>query len=290
MLDMARLAAIRLRRNKAGFMAAALSYRVLFSLIPLLAMGALVARFSVSEAAFLGAVDDFINQLGLDSVNVASLTGSDGESGLGDWMRAQAKAAMAINPASLGIIGAIVLVWSAYKLFDEVERVCSTLTGGLRRRTLRARMVIAVALLVAIPVLATFALTMLANVVGGLPSGSGVVVVLGSTVHLLLVLGVLTGVVTVSYHWIPVDGPSWPSSVFGALFAAITLMAGEWALRAYVLGALPSSPVGGALGLVPLIMLWVYVMWLCLLYGLELAVLIDRGRQRWKAIGSKGAY
>ena len=40
--------------------------------------------------------------------------------------------------------------------------------------------------------------------------------------------------------------------------------------------------MGGALGLVPLVMLWVYVMWLCLLYGLELAVLIDRGRDQWR--------
>ncbi|MCH2136439.1 MAG: YihY/virulence factor BrkB family protein [Phycisphaerales bacterium] len=283
-LDMVRLAAIRLRRNKAGFMAAALSYRVLFSLIPLLALGALIARYSVSDAAFLDAVDDFINQLGLDSVNVASLQGSDGHAGLGDWLRAQAKAAMAINPASLGVVGGVVLVWSCYKLFDEVERVCSTLTGGLRRRTLRARMVLAVTLLVAIPVLATYGLSMLSDVLATLPGGSGVVVVLGSTVHVLLIGVVLTGIICTAYHWIPLDGPTWRASMIGAVSAAVALMAGEWGLRAYVLSAVPSSPVGGALGLVPLIMLWVYVMWLCLLYGLELAVLVDRGRRRWQSL------
>ena len=52
-------------------------------------------------------------------------------------------------------------------------------------------------------------------------------------------------------------------------------------------GALPSRPDGGALGLVPLVMLWIYVMWLCLLYGLELAVLIERGRKRWEASVAK---
>ena len=72
--------------------------------------------------------------------------------------------------------------------------------------------------------------------------------------------------------------------MIGAVSAAVALMAGEWGLRAYVLSAVPSSPVGGALGLVPLIMLWVYVMWLCLLYGLELAVLVDRGRRRWQSL------
>lgn len=282
-LDMARLAAIRLRRNKAGFMAAALSYRVLFSMIPLLALAAVVARWSVSDGAFLQAVDDFINQLGLDSVNVSSLQSGDGHAGLGDWLRAQAKGAMSINPMSLGFIGGAVLVWSAYKLFDEVESVCSTLTGGLRRRTMRARMLIAIVLLVGVPIVATFGLTMLASMLEGIHTGTGVILVVGSTVHAALILVVLSVVIAIAYRWIPVSGPSWRSCFMGAVFSGILLLLGEWGLRSYVLGALPASPVGGALGLVPLVMLWIYVMWLCLLYGLELAVLIDRGRRRWQA-------
>lgn len=287
LLDMVRLAAIRLRRNKAGFMAAALSYRVLFSLIPLLALAAVVARWSVSEPAFLQAVDDFINQLGLDTVNVSALQGGDGHAGLGDWLRAQAKSAMSINPMGLGLIGGVVLMWSAYKLFDEVESVCSTLTGGLRRRTVRARMLIAVVLLVGVPIVATFGLTMLANMLEGIHSGTGVVVFLGSTLHAVVILAVLTAVISIAYRWIPVNGPPWRSCFIGAAFAGILLLLGEWGLRSYVLGALPSSPVGGALGLVPLVMLWIYVMWLCLLYGLELAVLIERGRKRWEASVAK---
>jgi len=287
LLDMVRLAAIRLRRNKAGFMAAALSYRVLFSLIPLLALAAVVARWSVSEPAFLQAVDDFINQLGLDSVNVSTLQGVGGHAGLGDWLRSQAKSAMSINPMGLGLIGGVVLMWSAYKLFDEVESVCSTLTGGLRRRTVRARMLIAVVLLVGVPIVATFGLTMLANMLEGIHSGTGVVVFVGSTLHAAVILAVLTAVISIAYRWIPVSGPPWRSCLIGAAFAGILLLLGEWGLRSYVLNALPTSPVGGALGLVPLVMLWIYVMWLCLLYGLELAVLIERGRKRWEASVAK---
>jgi membrane protein len=281
-LDMGRLAAIRLRRNKAGFMAAALSYRVLFSIIPLLALAAVVARWSVSEASFLDAVDDFIGQLGLDSVNVSTLQGSSGHSGLGDWLRTQAKAAMSINPTGLGVIGGVVLMWSAYKLFDEVERVCSALTGGLRRRTLRSRMLIAVVLLVGVPVVATVGLTMLSGLLEHVHSSTGIVLWLGSTLHAIVVFAVIASVVTIAYKWIPVAGPPWRACMLGASFAAVLLLLGEWGLRSYVLGAVPTSPVGGALGLVPLVMLWIYVMWLCVLYGLELAVLLERGRKRWK--------
>ena len=276
-LDMARLAAIRMRRNRAGFIAAALSFRLLFSLIPLLALAAVVARYSVSEEAFLSTVDTFINQTGLEDVSVAA-AGSDGEvHGLGEWMRAQAKAAMGINPASLGVLGALFLAWSALRLFDEIEAAFSSMTGGTRRRSRPRRALTALGLLVLLPAAGTIGMELLDSVFDLLPS------VLGGVLHVLLFLVVITGLVAMVYRWYPHCGPPWRASLSGAAFAAVAALIGQWVLLTYVFKAVPSSPLGGALGLVPLVMLWVYVMWLCLLYGLELAILIDRGRARWRS-------
>jgi uncharacterized BrkB/YihY/UPF0761 family membrane protein len=63
-------------------------------------------------------------------------------------------------------------------------------------------------------------------------------------------------------------------------------MIGEWALERFVVGAVRASPIGGSLGLVPLLMLWLYVMWMCVLYGMEIAVILHRAKQRWKSIRS----
>jgi membrane protein len=285
-LDMVRLAAIRLRRNRAGFMAAALSYRVLFSLIPLLALAAVVARWSVSEASFLEAVDDLIAQLGLNAVDIGPMQGSQEHSQLGEWLQAQAKAAMQINPASLGIIGVLVLSWSTYKLFDEVEAACSALTGGSRRRPLVQRLLTAMVLMVVLPVAATVGLKLLGSFIEFIPpatgaTGGGLFHVAAMIVQPIIVVLVITLVVCVFFHFFPVSPPSWRASFLGAIFSAIALVLGEWGLRAYVFKAMPTSPVGGALGLVPLLMLWIYVMWICILYGLEMSVLIDRGKERW---------
>ena len=292
---MVRLAAVRLRRNRAGFMAAALSYRVLFSLIPLLALAAVVARWSVSEASFLQAVDDLIGQLGLNAVDIGSLQGGQEHSQLGEWLRSQAKAAMQINPASLGLIGVLVLGWSTYKLFDEVEAACSALTGGTRRRPIGQRVLTALVLMVALPVAATVGLKILSAFIALLTpatdaAGGGLLHVVTLVVQPVIVVGVITMVVGVFFRFFPVSAPSWRASMLGAVLTAIALVLGEWGLRAYVFKALPSSPVGGSLGLVPLLMLWIYVMWICVLYGLEMAVLIDRGKERWhvKVKGTQG--
>ncbi len=133
-----------------------------------------------------------------------------------------------------------------------------------------------VGLLVLLPGAATLGLEVISHALNLLPG------VLGGVLQWIVALGVLTALVTMIFHWYPVQGPSWRASAFGAAFAGVAIAVGEWVLRTYVFKAVPSSPLGGALGLVPLVMLWVYVMWLCLLYGLELAVLIDRGRDQWR--------
>ena len=278
-LDMGRLAFVRLRRNRAGFIAAGLSFRLLFSLIPMMAIAAVVARWSVSEAALLEAVDSLVSQTGLDSVHVQH---DGGDESLGQWMRTQAKAGMAINPASLGLAGALLLAWSGLRLFDDIEAGFSYLTGGVHRRRKRDRLVIAVSLLVLLPVAATFGLQLLGHALALIPEAEGGLRWAGEVVHLIVRLGVITALAMMLYRWYPVHGPSWRAARWGGACAAVGIVAGEWGLRTYVFKALPNSPLGGAIGLVPLVMLWVYVMWLCLLYGLEMAVLIDRGRDRWQ--------
>ncbi len=134
----------------------------------------------------------------------------------------------------------------------------------------------ALGLLVFLPAVGTFGMQLLGSVFDLLPS------VLGGVLHGLLFVVVITGLVAMVYRWYPYQGPPWRASLSGAAFAAVAALIGQWVLLTYVFQAVPSSPLGGALGLVPLVMLWVYVMWLCLLYGLELAILIDRGRARWR--------
>ena len=56
----------------------------------------------------------------------------------------------------------------------------------------------------------------------------------------------------------------------------------------YIDGAVRSSPLGGSLGFVPVFMFWMYMMWLSVLYGLEITMVTQRvgdlrQRERFKA-------
>jgi membrane protein len=67
----------------------------------------------------------------------------------------------------------------------------------------------------------------------------------------------------------------------GALIAAVLLELGKRTMGMYLQNALSISQLYGSLGLIPLFMFWVYLMWLAVLFGLQVSSTLQhlRGRQ-----------
>jgi membrane protein len=267
-------------------MAAALSYRVLFSLLPLLVLAAAVARMSVSKERFLSAVHDLVTRLGLERVEVSGGSHAGEHVDLGHWLEGLASQAAAYDVTGITWIGLIVLVWAVYRLFAEIEASLSVIGSGVRRRSAWARVAVSLGLLVVGPALATWGLALLDDVTSQLEATG--VSLIANTGRILLSLLVVWGFITLSYRFIPAGKLRWKPAAAGAAVAAIALWVGEWALEQFVVGTVRTSSVGGSLGLVPILMLWVYVMWLCVLYGMEVAVILQRARRRWKSLGDIG--
>ncbi len=61
----------------------------------------------------------------------------------------------------------------------------------------------------------------------------------------------------------------------GSFVAAVLLVIGEQSLGAYLQNALSLSQLYGSLGLIPLFMFWVYLMWLVVLFGLEVSAILE---------------
>ena len=279
--DIARLAVLRLKRNRAGMMAAALSYRVLFSLLPLLVLTAAVARMSVSQEAFLQAVHELVDRLGLEQVEIQSGSHAGEQLDLGHWLEGLAAQAAGFDVTGVTWVGIVALVWAAYRLFDEIEASLSVIGAGVRRRKAWVRVVVSLLLLVVGPALATWGISILSELTGHLQATG--VTAIADAGRLVLSFLAVWGFVLLGYRFIPAGRLNWRSAAAGAFVAAIARMVGEWGLGTYVVGALRTSPIGGSLGLVPLLMLWVYVMWMCVLYGMEIAVILHRAGQRWRS-------
>lgn len=285
-LDISRLAALRLRRHRAGMMAAALSYRVLFSLLPLLALAASIARLSVSKQEFLDAIHRLITRFGLERVDIPAGDHAGSSVDLGHWLDSLAAQAAEIDVTGMTWIGAIVLVWAAYRLFDEVEASLSLIMAGNQRRRPLTRILISLGILVVAPALSVWGMAVLSGLVAEIEAtGYRTLATIGNGALSLLLIWL---VVLLAYRFVPAGRKGWGASSIGALVAAISLLVGQWVLRRFFVSATSASPIGGSLGMVPLLMLWVYVMWICVLYGAELAAMFDRARWRWRAVRGMG--
>ncbi len=265
-------------------MAAALSYRVLFSLLPLLVLAAGIAKLSVSSETFLDTVRDLIRRFGLERVEISAGAHAGEKLDLGHWLEGLATQASAVDVTGVTWLGLLVLIWAAYRLFDEIEASLSVIGAGSKRRKAWVRVVVSLLLLVVGPALATWGLGVLNDLANQLEATG--ITHLARVGQWVLSFLVVWGFVTLCYRCIPAGRLGWRSSSAGALVGAISLLIGEWALEKFVVGAVRTSPIGGSLGLVPLLMLWVYVMWICLLYGMEVAVIMHKARRRWERLHS----
>jgi len=86
---------------------------------------------------------------------------------------------------------------------------------------------------------------------------------------------VLWSLMLAVYLTVPSRAPRFHAAAAGALVSAIGLEIARSFLHFYVSRTLSLSLVYGSLGLVPVFMFWMYVIWLVVLVGLQVAVLWD---------------
>ncbi|MAT80747.1 MAG: hypothetical protein CMJ29_03765 [Phycisphaerae bacterium] len=288
-LDTSRIASRQMRKDRAPMMAAALTYRLLFSLIPLMVIAGVVLQQVVKPDRILEFTRDLINRLQLDSIKVhdqrsqlESSSGTDIPFSLGDWIMDAARQATDYNTSGLTIIGGIVLFYSAIKLFRDIESSFSIVSSRGSRRIWWRRWGMYLAVLLIGPLV----------LIGGvvlLQWGSQRLTELGAaheglvqSIELILSWLLICGLIMVGYLFIPARRLSMLATVSGAVVATILLVIAQWIFRVYVSRFVVGSALG-SLGLVPLFLFWLYINWLSLLYGLQFAAVtesISRLRRR----------
>lgn len=77
------------------------------------------------------------------------------------------------------------------------------------------------------------------------------------------------------YKLIPNTNVTLRPALFGAFLAAVLLELGRHTLGAYFAKAVSFGQLYGSLGLIPVFMFWVYLMWLVVLFGLEVSATLQ---------------
>lgn len=265
--------------DKAGRLAAALSYYTLFSLIPLLFLAVAVVGFVSTDSVLVGANCDVVSAVVIpgDATNpldraikqVSDVAGSQ----IADQM-AQLTCRAADYRSGALIIGIALSAFSASTIFLQMQGVLNQIFGipeekatgivnTLVQRGIAIGSAVLLALLVLIPIVAVGAVNFIQDLVDvrWLQNLIAVAVPLTS----LLVLVIVTGL---SFQLLTRARIPWQAARRGGLFTAIISLLGAFGVGLYLRGP-GSGGALGALGGVAILLFFFNLMWAIYLFGAE---------------------
>ena len=269
-VDLARHGARELRANDATQMAAGLTYRTIFGLVPLLMVSMLAFRlFGDMDAAarqLQSAAYAFFNYQ-VDPTRPEALAFKEAlDERLFDIM----KTVGGLSFEAIGAVGALLLIWAALGLLVSFEDAANRIYRAPRGRGWLTRIGVYWTVLTLGPILLLVVLYAAEYWLGqaeALP-------VAGPLFAFLAGFGSLAGsflALALLYKLLPNTLVRWRPALAGALLAAGLGGASKWAFGLYVSRALPYLKLYGAIGLIPLFLFWLYLGWLIVLFGLEIA-------------------
>jgi membrane protein len=237
--------------------AAALTYNTLLSLVPLLAVG-----FALFKAfGGLQKLEAPLRALVMENLAV----GRADE--VGQWLD---QFISRVNAGAIAGVGVLVLFYSAVALLTNIEGSFNRIWGIQRGRSLVTRFFTYWGLVTLAPPLVAFSVSLTAQlesssfaaaVVAWLPFGLG-----KWLISLISALATCVAFV-LSYIIVPNTKVRFKAALLGGVVAGLLWNASKFLFIRISAGTLKYSAVYGALGVLPLLMLWIYVSWLIVLFG-----------------------
>ena len=305
-----RFCARRLRENTVVAMSAALSFRTIFALIPVIVLAFLVLRS-------IGAVEDgkrslhrFLDASGFSQIATvpegpivaadleAEVTtqpadadpatqpaAADGPTPL--VAAVEGEAPQLINVAEkieeiatevegkltferLGPIGVALFIWTALTLLSTIEGSLNRIFNAPRSRVIGRRVLLYWSVLTLGPVALVVASYVGRQFTERFAEMPGIA-------WLFITFGwvgpVLVGVIVLAavYSWLPNTTVPYRAAIGAAVIAVPIWLVAKWAFALYVQRLVVTGNLYGVLGLFPLFLMWLNLSWLIFLFGAELA-------------------
>jgi len=270
LVDLTRHASRELRANDAGQMAAALTYRTIFGLVPLLMVSMLAFRLfgnmDAAAAHLQQAAYAFFNY----EVDASRPEAAAFKTVLDQKILDVVHSVSSLNFETLGVLGALLLIWAAIGLLVSFEDAANHIYRAPRGRSWLKRVGVYWTVLTLGPILLLSVLYAAEFWLGRAETLPGV----GPLFALLGEFGSLAGsflALALLYKLLPNTAVRWRPAIVGAFLAAAAWDASKWAFGLYVSRALPYLKLYGAIGLIPLFLFWLYLNWLIVLFGLEVS-------------------
>ena len=269
-----RQGAHQLSQDRASMMAASLTFRTLFGLLPVTVVGAGVARAIMGVERFQLFLHNSIDAMGLNQVQLDEL--DDGTLvTLGSWLSEIVSSGLNINIAALTWVGLLVLVYSAVSLLVNIETCFNVICRAVRGRSWFKRFPLYLFVLTFGPLFIAIAFwadhQFVAIVLEFIPWEW-----LYWSIAKLWDFALAWFALLLLYTLVPTVKVGLRSAMIGACIATILLLIGKGTLGLYFNHAMSLRHMYGSLGLVPVFMFWLYVMWLIILLGLQVSAILHQ--------------
>ncbi len=248
-----------LTRNDCLLRAAALSYTTILSLVPVTALFMIYFKMAGKMETFSLKAQEWI---------LRSFV-ADAAGGVIQYID---KFVDTLHTRALGIVGVIGMVFTTYSLFKTVEKSFNNIWNIRSHRTIAARFQILAALLIMVPIFLVSSLYLSGKlqelkILGGWSTLTRIVrmmYVVAPIVMTFLSIFFL-------YKYLPNTKVKTKPALAGAMVSTILFECAKIGFNLYVLKVIPYSKVYGSLGLLPVLMVWVYISWIIVLFGVELS-------------------
>jgi len=170
-----------------------------------------------------------------------------------------------VDLRALSLLGIGGLLFIAARLFLMVERAYNDIFGVPMRRKLRYRLLNFYFTMTAVPVLSGVVVIGMADAMGDAFSQWSFLAIEGGLTFALLVMGI---------RLFPCTYVRWGPALLGATVSTVLLSLSRVGFHYYLLWFRADDPltvVYGSVGLIPIFLLWLYLVWVVVLLGVEVA-------------------
>lgn len=260
-------------KNRCMVRASALAYTTLLALVPLLGVG---ISFATSFLKGPNGQHQIQRMIDILLEKIAPQIGLVAKAG-GD-VNAKAKAVEMINAAlqnissgALGVTAIIVLIFTAISLLSSIETTLNDIWGVHRGRSWAARfplyftsIALGGLLLVAMTLNAGPYFQATGQLLQSMP-------ILGNLIYQFLPVAVLILTLAIFYELMPNTRVRWKAALAGGVCAGLLLYLNNTFSTLYIGQVVKNSRLYGSLGMLPLLLVGLYLSWVIVLFGAQVS-------------------
>lgn len=272
--DLFRFAATRLREDRLPQVAGSLTFTTILSLVPILTIAlALFTAFPLFSTLRASLEAYFVENLmprGVANTILGYLN------------------QFASKSARLSALGGTALVLTSVLTMSTIESVFNQIWRVKKSRPLLQRVLVYWAIVTLGPMLIGVSISVTsylstATGVKGLPW-------LGASFYTLVSLTLSTAAFTLLYSTVPNQSVDWRDAAAGGLVAAVGVEICKRLFAVYILKFPTYTMIYGAVAVLPIFLVWIYMMWMITLLGALLVAALPVVRyERWWHVSSPGA-